>query len=353
LGLLALLNLFTWFRLRQSSLISHAEFLSQILADILLLTAALHVSGREASPFRDLYFVPLAIAAATLPWKHTVIVALAIVGCYQTVGSPSPNDDVVELLVGGLITYFAFSMACASRKHAHLLARVREDYLNERYSSELGTLAATAAHQMGSPLTTMAVVVGELRDGHCQPSECQHALDVMARQIEACKEISSRLLGSTGYSSVEGGGKGAADKFLATIADKCQLTQPWMVVQCQYESTEPAPEILAETSLERAILFLLGSSPASTPLRVVLSGHWDEKRLQIRICYGGPLCAVESRAHPSTPLFARTTLTPRDHQDLLMAKTTIGQFGGAIKERKHPDGRVSIEISLPLSILNV
>src|SRR5712691_2878001 len=82
LGLVALLNLFTWFRLRQSAPVSYLEFSMQIVADVLLLTAALYHSGGEASPFNDLYFVPLVIAAATLPLTHTSVVAFIIVGCH-------------------------------------------------------------------------------------------------------------------------------------------------------------------------------------------------------------------------------------------------------------------------------
>jgi two-component system sensor histidine kinase RegB len=148
---------------------------------------------------------------------------------------------------------------------------------------------------------------------------------------------------------VEGGGKVPADKFLAAIVDKCQLMQPWMVVQCHYEGNLPAPEILAETSLEQAILDLLNSAPVVTPLQIEVSGWWDESRLQIRICTGGPLPSPDADAHAGVPLFARKAIAPGDRQDLFMAKTTIGRFGGTIEETAQPDGRVCIELSLPLS----
>jgi len=349
LGLAALLNLFTRFRLRQSTPVSHLEFSMQIVADVLLLTAALYHSGGEASPFNDLYFVPLVIAAATLPLTHTLVVALIIVGCHWLAcafdplsGLPKPDNDMVELLTGGLIAYFVFNMARASRRHEHLLSRTRESYLKQEHSRELGTLAAITADQMSSPLATMAVVVGELRAGLFRSSGGRQALDVVANGIQSCKQTLSRLLEQAGYSRTEGGTKVAADKFLATIVDKCQLMQPGMAVRCSYDGATPAPEICADTSLEQAILALLNGSPAATSRQVVISGRQDETRLQIEICARE---RADANAYSDTP--GRSAPAPED-RTLLMAKTAISRFGGTVEDLTRRDGRVRVRVSLPL-----
>jgi two-component system sensor histidine kinase RegB len=357
LGALALLNLLTWLRLKQSVAVSHNQLLLQILADIVLLTAAMCVSGGDASPLEDLYFVPLTIAAATLPWRHTLFTAAAIVGartlaCRFYLPVPAfapPEHEMVELLTGALIAYFAFCMASTSRKHEQMLARIREDYLKQRHLAELGTMAATTADRMSTPLGTMAVIVGDLRDGAYQSSEWQQAFDIVASRIELCKQILSRLLASAGFSRGERACKMPADKFLAAIVDKCQLLQPWMVLRCQYEGRLPAPAVLAETSLEQAILVLLNSAAASTPVQVEVSGQWDEKCLRIQICTAGSL--PPAAAHAGVPLFARKAMAGRDGEDLFMAKATIVGFGGAIEEARRPDGHASITLSFPLSAL--
>lgn len=355
----AVLNLFTWLRLKRPAPVSDREFLAQILADIVLLSAALCFSGGDTSPFEDLYFVPLTIAAATLPWRHTLIAALAAVGCRELaclyfasprgVGLSTIDHDMIELLSGALIAYFVFCMARTSRKHERFLAEIRENYLKQRHAAELGTMAAVAADQLSSPLATMAIVVGELRDGVDQPAERNQALEIIAKQIESCKQVSSRLLASAGYGRAEGGGKIAADKFCAAIVDKCQLMQPWMTVQCHYQGgPSPAPEILAESSLEQAILVLLKSAPG-VALTVDISLRWDEKRLQIQLCDRGSCSRADAEACRGAPLFARMALAPADRIDLLMAKTTIGRFGGTVEERTHADGQVCVNLSLALS----
>jgi two-component system sensor histidine kinase RegB len=355
-ALAGVLNLLTWLRLRQPEPVSHGEFLGHILADVALLSAALCFSGGDASPFNGLYLLPLMIGAATLPWRHAVVVAFVIMGSrelacefqVQLPGPPTPDRQVVELLVGVLIAYFVFCMARTSRRHDRLLARIREDYLKQRHSAELGTLAAAAADQLSSPLATMAVVVGELRDGLAPPAERDQALEVIARQIETCKQVSSRMLTSAGYSRAERGGKVAADKFCAAIVDKCQLMQPWMSVQCRYEGgTLPAPDIVAESSLEQAVLALLEGVPGAAQ-RVEIAVWWDDQCLHIQLCDCAPPSRADAPPYAGAPLFARTAPAPADRLHLLMAKATICRFGGSVEDQVRADGRASVRLSLAL-----
>lgn len=344
LALAAALSLFTWLRLQQPEPVFHGEFLLQILADVVLIAAAMHHTGADASPFLILYFVPLTIAAATLPLSHTLAVFVAVLLAHELVcvylpRRDSPIDrsgDLLELLAAGLVAWFVFSIARTSRMHEDQLTRVREEYLRQRHSNELGTLAATAAHQMSTPLATMAVVIGELRQVQAR-TEDRKLLELVAAEIESCKSISSRLLSSAGYGRAERGGKVAADKFLAAIVEKCELMQPWLAVRLRHESTRPPPQILAEASLEQAIMVFLQCKP-SILHEIEVAQSWDQSAMRIHIC--GP-CADPSQADEARKV------------DLLLAKTSIAKLGGTLVERPERDGRCSMELSFPLSVLTV
>src|SRR5262245_27367745 len=359
LGALAALNLLTWLRLKRSVPVSYNHLLLQILADVGLLTAAMCVSGGDSRPLEDLYFVLLTIAAATLPWRHTLFVAVAIVGCrvlacrfYLPVPAFAlPEHEMVELLTGALIAYFAFCMASTSRRHEQMLAHIREDYLKQRHLTELGAMAAATADRMNSPLGTIAVIVGELRDDTYRPSEYQQALDIIAGRINLCKQILSRLVASASLSRRESACKMPADKFLAAMVDKCQLVQPWMSVLCQYEGGLPAPAVLVEASLEQAILVLLNSSAAWTPMQVEVSGRSDEHCLRIQIRTAGLLPPADGSTDAGVPLFARKATAGRDRQDLFRAKAMITGLGVSIEETRRPDGHACIKLSLPLADL--
>lgn len=340
-------NAATWARLREALPVSHGEFLLQIVADVVLLAAALHHSGGETSPLLVLYLVPLTIAAAALPVSHTAVVFVAVVlaheivcvylpaGEWRAILEAERRQDAVDLLAAGLIAYFVAAMSRTSRDHQALLQRIHEDYLRQRHSADLGTLAAYAAHQLASPLATIAVLVGDLRSGAWKPKDLRTALDLMANEVQTCKTISSRLLASAGYSRAESGGRVAADRFLAAIVDKCQLMHPWIEVSCRHEGDSPPPEILAEASLEQAIMALLKRSPGPAR-RVEVSQRWNGQQLDIQICHCG------SPAEESS----------KDELDIVMASHAVGRFGGAI-ERVHHDRGPCVRLSFPLGNLSV
>lgn len=349
--LAVLVNVGTWARLRDPLPVSHNEFLLQILADVALLAAAMHHTGGEMSPLLVLYLVPLTIAAATLPFPHTVAVFAAVVlahevvcvllpaGAFHALAEVERKSDLVDLLAAGLIAYFVATMARATREHERLLSSIHEEYLRQRHSADLGTLAAYAAHQIASPLATISVLVNDLRSGRWRPKDLRKALDLMANEIETCKSVSSRLLANAGHMRAEGGGRVPADRFLAAIVDKCQLMHPWIAVSWRHEGGTPPPEIVAEASLEQAILALLKRNPGPTR-RVEVSQSWDGEYLRILICH----CCADGDAGGDDPYLG-------DH-NLLMATHAVSRFGGALERLEHSSGRC-VRVSLPLDTVGV
>lgn len=358
LAVVALVNTATWRRLRQAQPVSHGEFLLQVLCDVLIIAAALY-HARDADTLATLSFVPLTIAAATLPWRQTLAVFLAVFSLHELVchflpalAWPDPAERRIDLVAGGLVAYFVFSMARSSRLHEELLTRMREKYFAQRHAVELGTLAAAAVHELSSPLAAMAVIVGELRARPGAGADERRALELIAGEIEKCKRVNSRLLAWTGAPRAEGGRRMAADRFIAGIVEKCRLMQPWMMLEHRRGAAAGAPEIVAEASLEQALLVLLHSAPG--PLRQVeLVQDWDASCLRLQLCDYGPVSSIVADEHAGTPLFAARPPPEAKHFELLMAKAAIERFGGAMDERRHAEGAICLAISLPLANLKV
>ena len=354
LGAAALINLVTWIRLRQRAPVTYGEFLVQMLSDVALIGAGLHHSGGDAD-IANLSFIPLIIAAATLPWRQTLIVFAAIFSlhelvCHYLPGAvwPDPTERRIETLAGALLAYFVAAMARGSRLHEELLARMREKYLDQRHAAELGAVAASAVHQLSTPLATLAVVVGEMRSSLGPSAQQRDALDTMARQIHTCKQISSQLLAFAGHERAECGGSLAADKFVARIVEKCRLMQPWTTIEHRTNGAPPVPEIVADSSLEQAILVLLHASPGV--LRQIEIAHeWDDRHLKIRLYDYGPVSSVYADDPAGTPLFSARVPPESKQFDLLLAKAAIDRFGGKIQSRLHGEGSLCMELTLPLS----
>ncbi|MDN5752783.1 MAG: sensor histidine kinase, partial [Nitrosospira sp.] len=199
--LLAVLNLATWIRLRRNWPVSSIEFFAQLLVDVFALSALLYFSGGSTNPFISLYLLPLTIAAAALPWAYTWVMAAITISCYTLLlfhYVPLPHDHeehITEfnLHVSGmwlafvlstvLIAWFVVRMGISIRERDKDLALAREQALRNEQIIALGTLAAGAAHELGTPLATMAVVAGELQNDYTENREFQNSIRILRDQI--------------------------------------------------------------------------------------------------------------------------------------------------------------------------
>ena len=190
-ALLAVLNLATWIRLRRNWPVSSVEFFAQLLVDVFALSTLLYFSGGSTNPFISLYLLPLTIAAAALPWAYTWVMAAITISCYTLLlfyYVPLPHDheehnSEFNLHVSGmwlafvlstvLIAWFVVKMGISIRERDKDLALAREQALRNEQIIALGTLAAGAAHELGTPLATMAIVTGELQNDYTENSEFQ------------------------------------------------------------------------------------------------------------------------------------------------------------------------------------
>ncbi len=174
---LAVINLLSWLRLRNSNIISNPELFAQLCVDVAALSILLYYSGGSTNPFISLYLLPLVIAAATLPPRYTWSMAVLTTLCYTLLmkfyvplpmlhgQSPAANgmhdmagiggmarESIFNLHVLGMwlgfvlsaaiIAWFVVRMAQAVRQRDEMLARVREEILRNERIVALGTQAA-------------------------------------------------------------------------------------------------------------------------------------------------------------------------------------------------------------------
>ncbi|MGO0788564.1 ATP-binding protein [Herbaspirillum seropedicae] len=206
IGLQALLNGATWLRLRWTRPAEQRELFLQLLLDLAVLTALLYFSGGSTNPFVSFYLPALAAGAASLAWPYALLLALCALGAYSGlvyVYEPLHIHDQGQAMayhLAGmwinfsisalLITWFVSRIAAAVRSRETELARARERQLQSQRILALGTQAAGAAHALNTPLSTVAVIAGELRrDMATQPALAAYdeELRVVEEQIAVCK----------------------------------------------------------------------------------------------------------------------------------------------------------------------
>ena len=186
------------------------EAAAHIAFDILQLSALLYLTGGITNPFSLLLIGPATLAAATLPLRQTVLLALlAIAACVflatTALPLPAPHAELYDppMLnrIGAIlarilgISFTAAYAWYAAREAARMelaLDTAHTVLAREQRLSALGALAAAAAHELGTPLATISIVAKEM--GRNTPDgPLKDDAELLIAQAERCRDILRRL----------------------------------------------------------------------------------------------------------------------------------------------------------------
>ncbi|MGH6946062.1 MAG: histidine kinase dimerization/phospho-acceptor domain-containing protein, partial [Kiloniellales bacterium] len=187
------------------------EAAAQLAFDLLQLTALLALTGGLANPFAVLILAPVTVSASLLGRWATAglaLLAVALVSLLALWSLPLPGPlagglPAPKLLDFGLwlalilaLVFVALYLSYVSHEARRLAAALAASELalgREQQVSALGALAAAAAHELGTPLATIAVVTGELRRALPSDSPLRDDLDLLRAESERCREILARI----------------------------------------------------------------------------------------------------------------------------------------------------------------
>ncbi|MBP0599381.1 sensor histidine kinase [Herbaspirillum sp. LeCh32-8] len=242
IGMQAAINVATGARMRWTRPASQVELFLQLLLDLAALSALLFFSGGATNPFVSFYLPALAAGAATLAWPYALALALCalaaysgLVYFYEPLHIHDHGQAMAYHLAGMwinfsisalLITWFVTRIAAAVRSRDGQLAQAREHQLQSQRIVALGTQAAGAAHALNTPLSTVAVIAGEMRRdmvGNAALALYEEDLRVVEEQIAVCKAAleSMRLDADAQADQVA-----ALSPWLATLIDGWRLRHP-------------------------------------------------------------------------------------------------------------------------------
>lgn len=394
------LNALTWWRLSRDYPVGNLELFVQLALDVAALTVLLFFSGGSTNPFVSLYLLPLVLAAAALPRRHTWAMAALTVACYSLLmvwyvplpnggthatpahdmasmhehhpipatdpgycrtgpdDAPAPTtallarlDDAFSAHVLGMwlgfvisalvVAYFATAMATAMRQREAQLNRAREETLRNERIVALGTLAASAAHELGTPLATLSVVIGEMRHDCRDPAQ-QANLSLLDEQVQNCKRILSRLVGH----AQETPEAVNAEQFLLSVLDEWQLLRPTVRYGYRLESTRPAPQLQVQPALRAALLNLLNNAADASPTPLDIRLRWDERQIVLDILDHGPGLTAETATRAGSAFFS--TKTEGRGLGLFLANATLERMGGTVRLYNREGGGATTEVTWPV-----
>lgn len=364
LGILVIASLFNalaqW-RAHVAHAASDCEFFVQLLFDIGTLSAVVFFSGGATNPLVSLLLPPVAIAALTLPVRFAVSVILVAIAAYSLLMLfylPLPMPDAARatrLHLIGMWLIFAISavmigwiivrMTGLIRERDAALAAAREQALRDQQVMAIGTLAAGAAHELGTPLGTMALLAGELARLPELSNPVREDIALLRQQIGVCKEIITGLSHRAGAGRLEAASQEAADRWLETLRQRWHASRPQAASWLRVASEEGAPPIVADPRLELAILNLLNNAAnaSTSPVEILL--NWDETHLVIDIRDHGPGFPAKVLSLGGTSSFPAHELG--SGIGLMLTRSAIEQLGGILTLRNPENGGAHARIELP------
>lgn len=366
-GVLLALNLLTWLRLRFIWPVHEIEIFGQLLLDVFLLSTLLYLAGGATNPFVLLFLLPLTIAAATLAAVYTWLLAAVIVGCYTLlmfVYIPLPHFHITYdarfdpsawgmwfgfILSVGLVAYFVVKMGNTLRERERVLAEVRENALRDERLVALGTLAVGAAHELGTPLGTMAVVLNELQHEHAAQPELAEKLQLLRDQVARCKGTLSNMLSSTEQARAEGGYSVALDRYMEDLLAQWSSMRPTARLNYRWGGTLPGPQIVAEQALGQVITNILNNAADASEHSVEVEASCDAEQFKITVLDRGAGLTPMTQAHAGELFF--TSRENGQGLGLFLAKAVLRRFGGALALLNRDGGGACAQVTLPLARL--
>ncbi len=372
IGLHAVINVITWLRLKHARQVYAPEFALQLALDTLVLALLLFFSGGYTNPFVSLFMVPLLITASILPKKYTWFMALLTVGCYtilmfyyMPLAQPQMHSMQHEsefglhvlgmwfsfLLSAGLVVFFMVRMSNSLRERDQALAKAREKALHDEHLVALGTLATGAAHELGTPLATMAVLANEMKYDHADDPDVIEKAEIFRSQLERCKAIISEISASAGQARGEGGGSVAIDAYLHQVVKQWQIVRPQAQLTLELHGITPAPHILADKTLTQAIINVLNNAADASLDHVEIAAHWDKQQLTIDVLDQGPGLHEAVIGAVGTPFF---TTKPEGHGlGLYLARGVMSRYNGTLELSNRSPRGAQARLTLPLTALEI
>lgn len=348
---------------------SDGGFFLQLLADIAQLTLFLYFAGGATNPFVSYYLVPLCISAAVLPARFTWFTAAVTLLAYSVLlfqyhpvallemnphahhhdQGNTINPHILGmwinfLLSAVLIANFVASMASTLRRQQAALAEARETALQQDQLIAVATLAAGTAHELGTPLATMTMLVEELQAGGDRAQQ-QQDLQMLQTQLQRCRSILQKLSTTAEFGASTSTTAVAFDSFMRSTLEHWQVTHPSQPLKIDWQdaATSAAPAVLADTIVQQALVNLLNNGARAARGAVQVTLRWNDNGGTVQIRDDGPGIPPEVIAQLGQPLATSQGLGI----GLFLSHAAIRQHGGTLALQNLPDGGAQAHVFLP------
>ena len=360
--------------------------------DLFLLTALLYASGGPTNPFSIFYLVHITLAAVLLGGRWAYLLGTLSFACYAflfVLHEPLPAlGDLSELSLlalwrqGGqaapihlylqgiliafgaaavIVVYFILRVSGELSRSERELARVRQRRAQSEKLEALATLSAGAAHELASPLSTIAVAARDLElhlerhaagdRGGENANSAQEAVEdtkLIRSEVGRCREILDQMAAEAGQSAGEGLTRIRVGNFVDETLEA--LPGSGRIRVTVDDATRAVELFVGPSALARALRAIVSNALDASPKneQVVVEGRSTASTVTLKVWDHGMGMAPEVLARAGNPFF--TTKEPGRGMGLglFLARTIIERLGGRLEIESVVGRGTIVMITLPL-----
>jgi two-component system, sensor histidine kinase RegB len=363
------LNVFSLVRYYRHDIVSNTELFLALLIDVAALTVQLYLTGGSANPFVSLYVLQVTLAAVLLDAWSTWALVVITSGCF--VGLTAFNRDIFSghrqdfatlhlqgtficfLLSAVLLVLFISRINQNLRARDARLARLRQQSAEEDHIVRMGLLASGAAHELGTPLATLSVI---LNDWQRMPSlrdvpELSQEISEMQLQVDRCKAIVSGILMSSGEARGEGISRTTVNAFFDDLACEWKVSRSPPLFE--YANTFGEDEaIVSDTVLKQVIFNILDNALDASPGLVRARVARSDDDIVLTVVDKGSGFSRQMLASFGKP-YQSSKGKHGSGLGLFLVVNVVRKLGGTVAAENRSEGGAKVTVSLPLASLSL
>lgn len=366
-----LLNLASLAVLRRRTDIAHAELFLALLFDVVALAIQLFLSGGATNPFVSLFLLQVVLGAILLDQASAWIIVAVAAGFaallsqfYQPLRlPPSLSGKLFTLHIAG--TWVCFTLIAIllmmfltrinhnlKARDAHL-ADLRQQAAEEGHIVRMGLLASGAAHELGTPLSSLAVALNDWRrmPALAENRELIDEIDEMQAELRRCKAIVTGILLSAGEARGEAPRVTTIGAFLDDIVIGWGMAHSQISISCSPD-LDLAQRIVSDPVIKQAIANLLDNAEEAGATRISIAAHCENETLVIAVHDDGQ--GFDERMLAD---FGKPYNSSKGRQGgglgLFLVVNVVRKLGGDVTAANRQEGGATVTLRLPRSALAI